>query len=50
LMIGDSWDNDIAGARGVGMHQVFYNVAGRKEFPFRSTYTIDSLEELIELL
>ncbi len=50
LMIGDSWDNDIAGARGVGMHQVFYNVAGRKGFPFQPTYTIDSLDELIELL
>ena len=27
LMIGDSWENDIVGAAGVGMHQVFYNLS-----------------------
>ena len=50
LMIGDSWDNDIAGARGVGMHQVYYNVTGRSEFPFKPTYQITDLKELLQLL
>lgn len=50
LMIGDNWEADIAGARGVGMHQVFYNVAQRTSFPFTPTYSIDSLKELMNLL
>ena len=50
LMIGDSWDADIVGARGVGMHQAYYNVAGRTEFPFRPTYEINDLRELRKLL
>ena len=50
LMIGDSWDNDITGARGVGMHQVYYNVTGRSEFPFKPTYQITDLKELLQLL
>lgn len=50
LMIGDSWDNDIAGAKGVGMHQVYYNVTGRSEFPFKPTYQITDLKELLQLL
>ncbi len=50
LMIGDSWDNDIVGARGVGMHQVYYNVTGRTELPFKPTYQIADLKELLQLL
>lgn len=50
LMIGDSWDNDITGAKGVGMHQVFYNVAGRTTFPFQPTYRITDLKELLHIL
>lgn len=50
LMIGDSWDADIAGAKGVGMHQAFYNAFGRTGLPFRPTYVVNDLKELIELL
>lgn len=50
LMIGDSWDADIVGANGVGMHQVFYNAAGRTELPFRPTYVVNDLKELVHLL
>ena len=50
LMVGDSWENDIMGAQGVGMHQVFYNVTGRTEFPFKPTYQITDLKELLQLL
>ncbi|MDE6987954.1 MAG: YjjG family noncanonical pyrimidine nucleotidase, partial [Bacteroides acidifaciens] len=38
LMIGDSWEADITGAHGIGMHQAFYNVTGRAAFPFLPTY------------
>lgn len=50
LMIGDSWDADMVGARGVGMHQAFYNVSGRTEFPFKPTYLIKDLKELTQIL
>lgn len=50
LMIGDSWENDITGAAGVGMHQVFYNVSGITRLPFTPTYEITDLKELINIL
>ncbi|WP_418698042.1 YjjG family noncanonical pyrimidine nucleotidase [Bacteroides sp.] len=50
LMIGDSWENDITGARGVGMHQAFYNVTGKTELPFQPTYHISDLKELMQIL
>jgi putative hydrolase of the HAD superfamily len=50
LMIGDSWENDIAGADGVGMHQVFYDLTCRTNLPFTPTYHIRSLKELKNLL
>ena len=50
LMIGDSWEADITGANGIGMHQAYYNVSGRADFPFRPTYLVTDLKELMELL
>lgn len=50
LMIGDSWENDIEGAKNAGMHQVFYNVTGKDNLPFRPTFHIRSLCELEDLL
>lgn len=50
LMIGDSFDTDIAGAWGVGMDQMFYNHRHRTELPFRPTYEVASLTELFDLL
>ncbi len=50
LMIGDSWENDIVGARRVGMHQVFYDVEGKMELSFRPTYQIGSLKDLMRIL
>lgn len=50
LMIGDSWENDITGAARVGMHQVFYNIAGITKLPFTPTYQIADLKELMNLL
>lgn len=50
LMIGDSWENDVAGAAGVGMHQVFYDVSGNSPLPFRPTYRITDLKDLLGIL
>ena len=51
LMIGDSWESDIAGAHGVGMAQVYYDPAGNASaLPFRPTFHIHDLRELMELL
>jgi YjjG family noncanonical pyrimidine nucleotidase len=46
LMIGDSWDADIVGARGVGMHQIYYNVKGATELSFQPTYIVQSLVDV----
>lgn len=32
LMIGDNWENDIAGAKDAGLGQVFYNVKNNEVF------------------
>ena len=37
-------------AKGVGMHQVFYNVTGKEELPFQPTYHISNLKELMQIL
>lgn len=50
LMIGDSWENDITGAKRVGMHQAFYNVAGKTDLPFQPTYQLSDLKELMQIL
>lgn len=50
LMIGDSWENDITGAKGVGMHQLFYNPNGKTALPFQPTYQISDLKELMQIL
>lgn len=45
IMIGDTIEVDIAGARNAGMDQVYVNHVGNQE-PANSTYTVTSLEEL----
>lgn len=50
LMIGDSWENDITGAKRVGMHQAFYNAAGKTDLPFQPTYQLSDLKELMKIL
>lgn len=50
LMIGDSWENDITGAKRVGMHQAFYNAAGKTDLPFQPTYQLSDLKELMQIL
>lgn len=51
LMIGDSWKADIEGAKNAGMDQVYYSAqAIAEELPFRPTYLIRDLKELIDIL
>lgn len=50
LMIGDSWESDVCGAREAGWHQVFYDVKGREDLPFRPTYHIADLRQLMDFL
>lgn len=49
VMIGDSWEADMVGARGVGMRHIYYNATGREDLPFRPTHEIRSLQELEQL-
>jgi len=49
LMIGDNWDNDIAGAQNYGIHQVYYNPKHLlHDRP--PTFDIERLEELLNFL
>lgn len=50
LMIGDSWENDMTGAKGVGMHQIYYNPNGETALSFQPTYQISDLKELMQIL
>lgn len=50
LMIGDSWENDIAGAKGVGMSQLFYNPLRQRALPFQPTYHMNSWNEIARIL
>jgi putative hydrolase of the HAD superfamily len=49
IMIGDNMQTDIAGARSVGMDQVFFN-PNRNKTRDRATYEIAELKELKNLL
>jgi putative hydrolase of the HAD superfamily len=49
LMIGDSLEADIVGARNAGMHQVYFNVDG-EQHQEDVTYEIKSLKELMSFL
>lgn len=48
IMIGDTPDVDITGARDAGIDQVYVNHTGNKE-PVDATYTVYSLKELMEI-
>lgn len=53
LMIGDSWESDIVGAKNAGIDQVYFQIDGAPEIPDGSeapTYTIKDLKELLTIL
>lgn len=47
IMIGDSWEADIVGAKGVDMDHVYFNHSCRKELPFLPTFSVDNLIDVI---
>lgn len=50
LMIGDSWDADIAGAKNSGIDQCWYDLGVETPGIFEPTYRIVSLSELTDFL
>ena len=50
LMIGDNWENDIAGAKDAGLGQVFYNVKKTTKFSFQPTGIIEDWNEIGKIL
>ena len=50
LMIGDSFDADIVGAKAAGLPQVYYNHVKRTDLAFRPTYEIATLHDLCDIL
>ena len=48
IMIGDTPEVDILGAREAGIDQVYVNHTGNQE-PVKATYTVSSLKELMEI-
>lgn len=48
LMIGDNWENDIAGAKDAGLGQVFYNVKNNEVF--QPTGIIEDWNEIGKIL
>lgn len=50
IMVGDSFANDIIGAKGVGMDQVYYSLSRDKELESQSTFFIHTLKELETIL
>jgi putative hydrolase of the HAD superfamily len=50
LMIGDSWEADIVGARNAGIAQLWFNPEGLPAKGFTPTYTVRSLAEIKDIL
>lgn len=50
LMIGDSWEADIVGARNAGIDQLWLNPEGLPANGFTPTYSVRSLTEIKEIL
>ena len=50
MVIGDSWDADIVGAKNSHIDQVFFNREQKSELEFQPTFVIDRLEELKNIL
>ena len=50
LMIGDSWENDVRGARNVGMAQAYYNENDTAQHDFTPTFRLTDLRDLLQIL
>lgn len=50
IMIGDSWDADIIGAKNVGIDQIWLNLESEEQKEFEPTYQIKSLKDIKNIL
>ncbi len=50
LMIGDNWENDVAGAKAVGMGAAYYNLKQEEELPFRPDFVMADWREIKRFL
>lgn len=50
LMIGDSWEADIIGAREAGMRQLWFNPDNKKANGFEPTFAVRSLSDIRHIL
>ncbi|MBN2892779.1 MAG: YjjG family noncanonical pyrimidine nucleotidase [Bacteroidales bacterium] len=50
IMIGDSYESDIIGAKNAGIDQIFLNHNNRSDLEIKPTYTVTKLKEIIEIL
>lgn len=50
IMIGDSWEADIVGAKNSRIDQIWFNPLNLKPVEFEPTYTVDSLLKIKEIL
>lgn len=50
IMIGDMFETDIAGAANVGLRQIFFNRKGVDNLPFRPTFEVRRLKDIIGIL
>lgn len=50
IMIGDSWEADIVGARNSKIDQIWFNPLYNKPVGFEPTYTVDSLIKIKDIL
>lgn len=46
LMIGDNWTNDVAGAKGVGMGNIYYNIRKDTLLPFKATFVMEDWKDI----
>lgn len=46
VMIGDNWENDVVGAKRVGMGNVYYNIKKATHLPFQPDYVMTDWKEI----
>jgi putative hydrolase of the HAD superfamily len=50
IMIGDMFETDIVGAANIGLDQIFVNITGAKGLAFESTYEVNNLLQIKDIL
>lgn len=50
IMIGDMFETDIIGAANIGMEQIYFNPNKKENLPFKPTYEVGKLTEILDIL